>query len=368
MNKRSLTNNKLSIPSRLLTLVAMAFLLFSCERRPLEVYYEPAALIRVELDWIDHFGMRPNGMLMLIYDENDSITKAVGPVNEVDAQTLTLGVGNYKLIFCSYPDEGTFNFQRLSNHYYANARSVNLRGHTYDYWETDIADEGPEPIGAAVDTITITPEMVNHDLKFIDYRDRDNFGADTSIYVFHEVPDPMTVTLFIKAKVKRRQSIKTIDAAISGMADGFYLSRIDRTTERATLFLPNENWHKEKFGAEIDSMGIIYTQISSFGLPHGKELLAERDSADNVLTFHILMTNDSIQDVSFNVGKEIRYITPTGREAQIRNRQDLHDLKLELDLSDIIVMPPTPPTRTGQGFDAVVDEWDDGGTFELGGF
>lgn len=356
-------------PIRPISLICLiSLLLSSCERRPLEVYYEPAAIVRVELDWLDHFGQKPNGMLMLIYDANDSIYKAVGPTSEVEAQTLTLGVGTYKLVFCSYPDMETYSFQRLGNHFHASARSSLFKGHKYDYWETDKESEAPEDIGAAVDTITITPEMVNGDLQFIDYRDRNNHGSDTVNYVFYEVPDPMTVTLYVRAKVKRRHSIKSIDATISGMADGFYLSRIDRTTERATLFMPNEDWQKEKYGAEKDSMGIISTKIASFGLPHGKELLAERDSADNVLTFHFVLVNDSVKDISFKVGKDIRYLTPEGREAQIRKRQDLHDLKIELDLSEIIVMPPTPVTRNGQGFDAIVDDWDDGGTYDLGGF
>lgn len=356
-------------PPLLLALFSLSSLL-SCERRPLEVYYEPTALVRVELDWLDQFRQKPNGMLMLIYDENDSIYRAVGPTSEVEAQTLHLGVGTYKFIFVSYPDMETIYFPRLGNHLYANARSVQIQGHTYAYWELDREKEAPEDIGVAVDTITITQEMVSQDIKFVDYRDRDKYSSDTLKYVFHEVPDPMTVTLYICAKVKRIQSIKTIDATISGMADGFYLSQINRTTERATLFIPEENWrHNELFGEKADSMGYIRAQIASFGLPYGKELLAERDSTDNVLSFHIVLTNDSVQDVSFNVGKDIRYLDLKGNEARIRQRQDLHDLKIELDLSEVIVMPPTPPTRgNGQGFNAVVDDWDDGGTFNMGGF
>ena len=368
MNNRSLTIKPKSLICAIGLICLMSlFLLASCERRPVEVYYENRASVKVQLDWFDHFGQRPNGMLMLIYDNQDSLYMS-RQVNEVDEQRLSLEVGTYKLIFVSYPDEETTYFVRLGNHRYANERSVMLGGHNYAYWENERYREAPEAIGAAVDTIVITEEMVNQQIKFIDYRDRNKIDSDTAVHVFHEVPDPMTVTLYITAKVKRRHSIKTIDAYINGMADGFYLSQINRTTERATLFLPNEDWKKEKYGAEKDSMGLIYTKITTFGLPHGKELLSERDSIDNVLTFHFVLTNDSIQDYSFKVGKEIRYLTPEGREAQIRKRQDLHDLKLELDLSDIIVIPPTPPTRNGQGFDAVVDEWDDGGTFDLGGF
>lgn len=343
-------------------------LIFSCERRPLEVYEEPVALVRVDIDWMEHFGQKPHGMMMLVYDETDSLYKAIGPVHEVESQVLSLEVGTYKLVFCNYPDEGTFNFSRLGNHYYASARAEWMKGYPYSYWEKEAYREAPEDIGVAVDTIAITEDMVRSDIRFVEYTHRNELNSDTTQFVFNEVPDPMTVKLIVKAKVKRRHSISTIDASISGMADGFNLSQINRTTERATFRIPNDEWHRAKYGTEADSMGIIYAEITSFGLPHGKELLSERDSIDNVLTFHFVLTNDSVQDFSYKVGKDIKYLAPTGKEAQIRKRQDLHDLKIELDLSEVIVIPVTPSTRTGQGFDAKVDEWEDGGAFDLGGF
>lgn len=355
---------KASIVS-MISIVSIA-LLSSCERRPLEVYYENLVTVKVELDWLDHFGMRPNGMVMLVYDENDTLIKQPTITNDVDMQMLDLTVGTYKLVFVNNPEENTTAFQRLGNHFESAMRAEELRGHNYQSWETMAYDQAPEDIGAAVDTIQITQDMVETHMRFIDYRERNSITSDTALYVFHEVPDPMTVTLFIKAKVKRWQSVKAIEANISGMADGFYISRIDRTEEKSTLLL--DEWKMYRYGAEADSMGIITAEIASFGLPHGKELLSERDSTDNVLTFHFTLTDDEVQDCSFNVGKEIRYITPTGREAQIRNRQDLHDLKLELDLSETAIMPPKPPTRAGTGFDAEVAEWEEGGVIDMGGF
>ena len=377
MNKRSLTSKTLRLlrhpkTAQLLRPLAAATLLltllFACERRPLEVVVEPKAKVIVQLDWMDQYGKVPYGMMMLIYDETDSLIQTKGPTNEVTMQELHLGVGTYKVIFVSYPDEETTYFSRIGNHYYASERSVQLRGHSYSYWETERYQEAPEDIGVAIDTITITEEMVRSGVQFIDYRDRNKYSSDTVPYTFYEVPDPMTVKLIIRAKVKRRQCIKTIDASITGMADGFYLSRVIRTSERATLFMPNDEWGRERYGEEADSMGIIYTEIASFGLPYGKEELSQREENDNILTFHLVLINDSVQDVSFPVGKEIEYITREGKQARIRERKDLHDLRIVLDLADTIVAPPTPTTRTGSGFDAVVDDWEEGGVFDLGGF
>jgi hypothetical protein len=124
----------------------------------------------------------------------------------------------------------------------------------------------------------------------------------------------------------------------------------------------------EAIGDPADSMGLITVHIPSFGLPYGKELLSQRDSADNILNFNITLINDSVQQCSFKVAKDMRYIDPKGREAQIRYRTDLQNIRLEIDLSDIIVMPPIPIPQGGAGFNAKVDEWEDGGTFEFGGF
>ena len=104
-------------------------------------------------------------------------------------------------------------------------------------------------------------------------------------------------------------------------------------------------------------------------MPYGKELISERLAADNILTFHITLVNGDVVEYAYNVGKNISYITPTGEEARIRYREDLHDLRLEIDLPEDIILPSVPDdTRSGAGFDAQVDEWEDGGTIDMGGF
>ena len=91
-----------------------------------------------------------------------------------------------------------------------------------------------------------------------------------------------------------------------------------------------------------------------------------------IATFHILnfcltLTNDSVVYYSYKVGKDIRYITPEGTEARIRYRRDLQHLQLEITLPEIVELPVVVP-QGGAGFNAWVDEWEDGGTFDIGGF
>jgi hypothetical protein len=228
-------------------------------------------------------------------------------------------------------------------------------------------------ICVALDTLLITTEMLTRDTSIvIPYKEFINSGSDMAregklVYNIEEIAWPMTVDLYIKAYVKHRQSIKSIDGSISGLADGFRMSHINRTTETGALRFYPEMIEAVKVGEESDSLGLVTVKVPCFGLPYGKELLSERDSTDNVLNLQLTLTNDSVLSKRFNVGKFIRYITPEGQEARIRYRQDLQNLRLEIILPDVIDLPPLSPSA-GAGFDARVDEWEDGGTFDLGGF
>ena len=375
-----------------LTLILIA--IAACERRPLEVIVGEKVRVRLVIDWrfyfttnfdeqisvgdneyidsaaYNYYGGVPNGMTVMLWGQNtgDRIYQAVNG----HTVSLNLRPDVYKLIIFSNT-ESEYLYMGLQDR--ESFDDVAMRLYRY----TSRSDNGdyiwyPDPIGVAIDTFEITKEMVVQDTTvFMPYETYigGNYERETVSEKYFEIPEratPMTVTLYIKAKVKHRQSMKSIEASISGMADGFYLSRINRTRETGTIELDPNGWEFLTYGEEQDSMGIIVNKTATFGLPYGKELLAERDSADNVLSFRITLANDSVQQCSFRVGKNITYLTPEGREAQVRYRQDLHDLRLEIDLSDVIVMPPIANARAGAGFDAVVVDWEDGGTIEVGGF
>ena len=375
-----------------LTLILIA--VAACERRPLEVIVGEKVRVRLVIDWrfyfttdfgeqisvgdneyidsaaYNYYGGVPNGMTIMLWGQNtgDRIYQAVNG----HTASLSLRPDVYRLIIFSNT-ESEYIYMGLQDR--ENFDDVTMR--LYHYASRSASGDYiwyPDPIGVAVDTFEITKEMAVQDTTvFMPYETYigGNYERETVSERYFEIPEratPMTVTLYIKARVKYRQSMKSIEASISGMADGFYLSRINRTRESGTIELDPNGWEFLTYGEERDSMGLIVNKTATFGLPYGKELLAERDSADNVLSFRITLANDSVQQCSFRVGKNISYLTPEGREAQVRYRQDLHDLRLEIDLSDVIVMPPIANARAGAGFDAVVVDWEDGGTIEVGGF
>ncbi|MBQ6964221.1 MAG: DUF5119 domain-containing protein [Bacteroidaceae bacterium] len=364
-----------SLKSIVCGLLAMVFAVVACERRPLEVIVESRVRVKIVINWQVNFteiyNEAPNGMTLMLWGVNTG-TRVMESVNGSSVSVMLVPDTYHLLIFNDRVEEfqpymSIYDAQSFEN--IAMRLSHYTRGNDalpYIYY--------PDPIGVAVDTFDITQDMVASDTSiFVPYhsdieKELTDYHVSERVYEIPEVATPMTVTLYIKAKVKHRQSLKSIEASISGMAEGFYMSQIYRTRETGTIELDPNGWEFYTEGEESDSMGLIVNKTVTFGLPHGKELLAERNPEDNVLTFRITLANDSVQECVFNVGKDIRYLTPEGREAQIRYRQDLHDLKLELDLRDVIVMPPIDNPRTNAGFDAKVVEWEDGGTLNIGGF
>ena len=363
------------LPTLLLPLLML--LLGSCERRPLEVLVDEAVNVQLILDWSVNFAeiynYKPNGMTVMVWGTDGTPPK----ISSVNGNRLTLHLkpDAYKLIiFNDTPQE--FPYQSFFDYY--NYANIAMRA---DHFTTKSWDSGvdymyyPDPVGVTISSFLITEDMVGSNAKIFVYYDDYMQNGDayysesTRTYEIHEIAWPMTVNLHVKAKVKRRQSISTIEASISGMADGFYLSRINRTSENGILRLIDDNTHRWTLttcGAEQDSTGYIQFSIPSFGLPYGKELLAQRDSADNVLSFYITLTDGNAVQCSYNVGKDIRYITPEGREAEIRYRQDLQNLRVEIDLSELIELPPTQ-AKEQNGFDARVDKWDEE-IVDMGGF
>ena len=366
MNMRSLTYFILAL--------ALTAAIVACDRRPLEVIVNNSVRVELVAKWrqvyVDLYGTEPTGMTVMLWAEG-STTPLVETTNE-DRITLRLVEGTYRLILFNQMEREFLPYMRFYQQY--SHHDMVARNTTYAS-KTDglIYTHYPDPVGVAVDTFTITKDMVVRDTvifmgseEYIDHGAGIEYQAER-VYEIPEVPWPMTVNVFLTCRVKHRQSVRGIEASLSGLADGFYLSRIYRTTEQATIEFDPKQWTFTAYGTDADSLGYITNSTPSFGLPYGKELLSQRDSTDNILKLRIYLTNDSVLNLSYNVGKNLRYITPEGREAEIRYREDLQNLKLEIDLTDVIDLPIID-NQTGAGFDAVVVDWDDGGIIDVGGY
>ncbi|MBQ9665940.1 MAG: DUF5119 domain-containing protein [Bacteroidaceae bacterium] len=377
MNKRSLICNRTCRTFRVLPLIGLLLtLLASCERRPLELEVEEDVRVKLLVKWKVAFefiyGIEPTGMTVMLWGDNAAAPQV--EISNSDSVLLKLEPDRYRMIifnqtFSEFPYLGFYDTSRFDS---IAARSLSYTTRAWNSGTTNLYY--PDPMAVAVDSFTISKDMVHQDSTiFVNYNDyvEDKSSIYSERIRYYEIPEtpyPMTVTLFVKAKVKRRQSIKSIEASLSGLAEGFYMSKVNRTREGGTMELNDERWKRYTYGEEEDSMGYIVAEMPSFGLPYGKELRAERDSLDNVLKFHFTLIDGETLDLTYHVGKDIQYITPDGEEAQIRYREDLYNLKLEVDLTDVMVMPYKPPVQSGAGFNAEVAEWEEGPVIDLGTF
>ena len=375
-----------SLTLRLLLLMAVLLpvLLSSCERRPLEVEVGNKVLVKVRVKWnvsiVAGNIEPPTGMTVRIWGADNKVAYTESTNNEFVYASLS--PGTYRMvIFNELPSdylEGGMSFFD-----YDNFDRIALRSTHYSRRAGALAAEAlhivsPESprMGVAVDTFQVSADMVNKDtLIFMSFDDYRNNGYQATqeyeqLLELQEEPFPMTVDLWLKLKVKHHKSLYSMEGSLTGMADGFYLTQVVRTKETGALwFSPrHDNWKRESYGEETDETELLYTKVASYGLPNGKELVAERNEADNVLSLRLTLINGSQYDLSYNVGKNIEYITPEGVERRVRYRQDLQNLQLVVELPDLIDLPEVDPENSGAGFDAKVDEWEDGGTFNFTGF
>ncbi len=343
--------------------IALVLVLTGCYRRPLEVYYHNVARVRVNVDWETYFGEKPSGMTMLLYKDGDQATISRTDHN-VTTQTFNLSPGMYKLmVFNLSPDEfGSIRFENINSYENATARARDITTRVGRMWDKGVrymAD--PEPIGVAVDQFEITEEMIKDYLVFVDYRQRNNL-PDTTDIVYNEVVDPMTTHLNVRVMVKGFKSMRSVEASITGMSDGFHMTRVDRTTETGIMLL--DSWNATAIEGE-DNKGWITTSISTFGLPFGKEKAENREPEENVLTLAFLLKDGNVKTFTYNVGKIMKYLTPSGDA--LTKAEVLRDIEVEIVIDDPIDSPDLPPVddADASGFDAHVDDWEEGDTYEI---
>ena len=352
-------------PIRFVSLIALTCLvsLFAaCDRYDIELYYTGKAYVRVNVDWQTRFGETPTGMTIMLAKDGDSITFS-DITNFVDYYDLELEPGTYKmLIFNRTPGEfGSMRFSQMKSFNDAFAYAQQLQ-RTTDFWDVNVSYlREPEHIGCVVDTFTVLQEMTDGNFRFVLWKDKKEDLRET--LTLDEVVDPMTTDLFVRVKIIGYKYMGNIIGNISGLADGFLLSQTWRRAQTGYHLL--DNWTSAPAPAESDSVtsvGYISTHINTFGLPHGRELLSQRDSTSNVLSLCFTLIDGTQHVFRYPVGKHIKY-----RMADENGYFSKTDVTLELDLlleapfftnPEVPNLPYAQPTGTG-AFDAEVADWGD---------
>lgn len=369
----------------------LIFAALSCYRRePLEIYYEDSVRIRLEVDWLNHMEEKPSGMMVLLAKDGDAFTFR-HITNHVDSVYLNLEAGTYKLLIMNYAfDEfSAIQFQNQDSYSGVVARSVNLTSRMNQSWDRGVVYmANPDILGVALDTLVVTREDIESNRHFIDWRDRQK--PDTVSLVRRETVYPVTGRLNLYVRVQGYKFLRSVEGAISGMADGCVLSSFRCLTEDGPQLL--DSWtHRVGTRQEVmapDSPSKaddplpqsdtlthdwLVASIPTFGLPGlPQQQMSTRDPKSNILTLCFTLIDGTTHVYSFDAGswlraQEVSLNSFSGsRPTGVSGRED-KDIRFNLviDLPQGLVdLPYAEDPGSGSGsassFDVIVDDWQEG--------
>ena len=372
------------------TIASIASIVTGCDRRPLEVYYIDRAQVMLRVDWMTEFGMRPSGMTVVIYDENGNYKNSFSR-NEVDLVSLSLGVGKYTaVVFNGDPDQFTaFNFvgAETLETFRLEATPNNTRNaitggggtpvpvtdgeSSTRLWDagTRYSWEPDETIGRGIVSFEITQEMLDRQLKFLYYTERDKAYTHTDQYYFDVVVQPLQTMIHIRVHVNGMENMYRMETSLSGVADGCSMLTRWRNTTECTIFYDSQKW-AYTYDNPGSSNGWVTVTIPTWGEPHGKELAEQREETDNMLRMNFTLRDRAHTQkyFEFEVGKLIEYHDEQADPEQLTPPDVLRHLYLTIN-REIPLLPDVDPDEpTGGGFNAYVDDWDFGGDWDLGTF
>lgn len=354
-------------------LLSTAVFLVACgpdaflDRREMYANVERTPMVRLEVDWLSRFGQRPTGMTVIMPGMSGGNSFST-TTNSVDGIDLHLAVDSYRtLVYNLSPGEfGSMDFHNENDYDSIRVNLTPIQVRATAGWDKDYTyAREPEDIGVALDTITVTPEMTERYSALVRQRlarglrgDR----ADTALYVFRETPASVVSKLDVIVRVLGITNALSVEGNITDMADGYYLSQLHTTSTRCVHRLEDWKMYVDSTGAKN---GYITTSIKTFGLPHGTEDVAGRDSALNYLNLYFKLRDDStILQFHYAVGDLFRYVE---ERHGVRTYTNGVTLELELRINadthpDVPDIPPDLPDvedKTGMGFDATVDDWNE---------
>lgn len=341
--------------------IVAAVLLAGCERRPLEEFYTPTCKVVFRVDW-SKFPEVPTGMTMYFFREGDEAPRVV-TTSEVRETSVNLEAGNYRMFFINQsPGEfGSVSFVNMNLFEDSGARLEEIPS-TWFGRTSDPVGHDPENIGEAdLGYFSITEEDVErYQGAYKEWNgDRSSSAAAQKVELTTRsiqleagnVVSEFWVTIY----AERADVLYSVRAAITGMAMDYGLTQGRTLHSTATQLM--ENWTLT-MDDEINRVGHLDGIIPTFGLPDGVTQTAGRDSSLNVAA---LLLDKSVYDYKFSVGDKIEVLP--GRPGY----KYLLRLVFGSVSSPAVEFPDIPlEGRISSGFDAIVEDWEDGGTVDIG--
>ena len=359
----------------IMTLIPVLTLLaaIGCQRRPLYYVDEPGVKVIVKVLWkVQAYpeGMRPSGITLYFFRDGKYYMQQT--TADVDSCVVQLEPGKYKLYMITQsPEEyGMMQFQDM---YDFDKASVSV-AETKTKWYTKADDEmligNPEIMSAGVsDEFEVTDDIVEnyqHYTHLLKERiaDMTKAAVDEKIVEYETMVNYYTIRVpvypksivsqyWVTAYSSNADALLSVRASTTGMARTFMLTQDKTADEEATQFITQWSLTMDDPDRRI---GHIDGKITTFGYPRGEMPSPLRDPALNIST--LLVDNETVEDFVFYVGDKI-----TSEEPPTGYRS-LYRLILGSVEEPAIELPDLEPARES-GFDATVEDWEEGETIEI---
>jgi len=341
--------------------IAALFMFASCAHKELCYHHPHTARVRINVDWSDFESYeKPTGMTLKLYPENGILdedarnemkssetTASSGGVvthltNTVSHAVLSLPVNSYHvLVFNQSTSEfGSFSFRDMEDEESAVVvMRYRSRWYTSRAGEDDVATD-PEWLGVGnFDDARVTQAMLDAETG----RTLMDTPAGDYPVIASVTPRNVIYTVNVRIYVNNIYNLRSARASMTGMAEGYRLTRERRLSTEVTHLI--ERWNMTQDAAD-PAKGHIDASFTCFGLPYGHTAAA----GENLLTLEaLLVDNKTVETFEFGVGDRF-----------VLDESDPHRMTYSVVITDPVTLKDVEPSGGSDfGFDVSVDDWGD---------
>ena len=154
----------------------------------------------------------------------------------------------------------------------------------------------PERLGMAlIRDFEVTQEMLET------YWHQRDHGLQIEENVLTVFPENIIYIVDIKVHVSGVQYVRSVEASLSGMAEGYLFDSGRRTTNRVTHLI--KDWSPVSTSPADPDEGYLHATFMSFGLPFGHAAKA----GENIMNLTVLLVdNQTVMEFAYQVGNRFR--------------------------------------------------------------
>lgn len=314
-----------------------------------DFYHEPdnhECLLVYNYDWTKMGLLPPSGMSSRLEGRHTGTQTDL--TNNVSSNSFIVEADTFKLMTYNLsPGEfGSLTFYHPGSYDSIRVKVNAWLGHDNKNWEGSMVySQEPEAIGVGLDTVSITQQNVEQ--------------GDTIVRPI--VVSPLVSTLKLRIHVKGLKNMRSLEASITGLADGCYLTHPELPTDTCNMYL--NNWRTSLDSNNTD--GWVTTTVNCFGLPVGYKRVENRAANLNTLRLAFTLRDNTPRYFTFEVGDLFHYYEGNADETAVGYITLNLELKLDINLPNRTITLPDVTDNNSSGFNADVDPWEEGGNTDI---